>query len=263
MLEGGYPHRADIWDQAALGGGSERVAVLPGVAAFARVCAYDRPGTILTDPGDPAHRSRSDPVPQPRAAADLVADLHGLLRAAGLPGPYVLVGHSLGGIVARLYAATFPAEVAGLVLVDSSHEGQSERFQAVMTARQWAVLDGMATSPPGLDVYPDMERIDLDTSFAQLRAAAAVRPLDAIPLAVVTHGRRYSAAEIPAGISADAMVAVWQELQAELATLTPTARQIVAAESGHYVPLDQPEVVTEAIRSVVEEARRRAATAAG
>jgi pimeloyl-ACP methyl ester carboxylesterase len=263
ILEAGYPHRADIWDQAALGSVSEKVAVLPGVAAFTRVCAYDRPGTILTDPSDPAHHSRSDPVPQPRTAANLVTDLRDLLRAADIPGPYVLVGHSLGGIVGRLYAATFPAEVAGLVLVDSSHEGQSERFQAVMTPEQWAVLDGMAMHPPGLDVYPGMERIDLDASFAQLREAAADHPLDAIPLVVVTHGRGYSAAEVPAGISAEAMEAVWQDLQAELATLTPTARQIVATESGHYVPLEQPDLVIEAIQTVVGEVRRRAATAAG
>jgi pimeloyl-ACP methyl ester carboxylesterase len=169
ILEAGYPHRADILDQAALGSVSEKVAVLPGVAAFTRACAYDRPGTILTDPDDPARHSRSDPVPQSRTAANLVTDIRDLLHAADIPGPYVLVGHSLGGIVGRLYVATFPAEVAGLVLVDSSHEGQSERFQTVMTSDQWAVLDRMATHLPGLDTYPDMERIDLDASFAQLR----------------------------------------------------------------------------------------------
>ena len=70
-------------------------------------------------PGDPSLRSRSDPVPQPRTARDLVADLHALLHAAAVPGPYVLVGHSLGGVVVRLYASTYPDEVAGLVLVDA------------------------------------------------------------------------------------------------------------------------------------------------
>lgn len=255
VLESGYPHRADIWDQIALGAESDTTAVLPGVAGFTRVCAYDRPGTILADPGDPGQRSRSDAVPQPRTAADLVTDLHDLLHAAGIPGPYVMVGHSFGGIVGRLYAATYPADVVGLVLVDSSHEEQSRRCQEVMTPEQWAVLDGMATNPPGLGVYPDMERIDLDASFAQLREAVSVRPLDPIPVAVVTHGRPYSAAEVPAGILPEAMESVWQQLQADLATLTPTARQIVALESGHYVLLEQPELVIEAIRAVVESAR--------
>ena len=255
VLEAGYPHRADIWDAIALGDPPGRTAVLPGVASFARVCAYDRPGTILSDPADPGQRSRSDAVPQPRTASDLVADLHALLHAAGGPEPFVLVGHSLGGVVGRLYAATYPAEVAGLVLVDSSHEEQSGRFQAVMTSEQWAVLAETPKNPPGLAVYPDIERIDLDASFAQLREAAAVRPLEQIPVVVVTHGRGYSAAEIPAGISPEAMEAVWQGLQADLARLSPTARQIVAPTSGHYILLEQPEVVIEAIRSVVMEAR--------
>ncbi len=262
VLEAGYPHRADIWDTIALGESPGKTAVLPGVAAFTCVCAYDRPGTILTDPGDPGQRSRSDSVPQPRTVADLVADLHALLHAAGVPGPFVLVGHSLGGVVGRLYSATYPAEVAGLVLVDASHEEQSERFQAVMTPEQWAVLDGMAMNPPGLDVYPDFERIDLDASFAQMRDAAMARPLDPIPLVVVTHGRGYTAAEIPSGISAEAMEAVWQDLQADLAKLTPTARQLVAPTSGHYILLEQPELVIEAIRSVVVEVRNTGSGAA-
>jgi pimeloyl-ACP methyl ester carboxylesterase len=63
--------------------------------------------------------SRSDPVPQPQTATDAVADLHALLGAAAIPGPYVLVGHSYGGLVVRLYASTYPGEVAGLVLVDA------------------------------------------------------------------------------------------------------------------------------------------------
>lgn len=192
---------------------------------------------------------------QPRTVADLVADLHALLHAADIAGPYVLVGHSPGGFVGRLYAATYPGDVVGLVLVDSLHEEQSTRFQRVMTAEQWAVLDGMATNPPSLAVYPDMERIDLEASFAQLSEAAVAHPLGTIPVVVVTHGRSYSAAEIPAGISTEAMEAVWQLSQADLAKLTPMVRQIIASESGHYVLIEQPEVVIEAIQRVVEDVR--------
>ena len=118
ILEAGAGNDADIRDAVALPPDSGDAAVLPGVAAFARVCAYDRPGTIL----DLDHRSRSDLVPMPRSAGDIVADLHALLSAAALPGPYVLVGHSFGGLVVRLYAATYPDEVAGLVFVDAVHE---------------------------------------------------------------------------------------------------------------------------------------------
>ena len=255
VLEAGYPDRADVWDVAALDPASGKAAVLPGVAAFTRVCAYDRPGTVLADPADPVQRSRSDPVPQPRTAADLVADLHALLREAGEPAPYVLVGHSLGGLVVRLYAATYPDEVAGLVLVDSSHEEQGRRLRAQLTPEQWAAIVEATIRPPGLGAYPDLERIDLEASSAQMREAAADRPLPPLPLVVLSHGRPYGAAELPPGVPPEALERAWQELQAELAALVPGARHVVAAASGHYIHVEQPELVVEAVRQVVAAAR--------
>ena len=87
ILESGYRNDADIWSAQGEPGAT---MVLPGVSAITRVCAYDRPGTIL----DASHFSRSNPVPMPRTAQDVVADLHALLHAANIPTPYVLVGHS-------------------------------------------------------------------------------------------------------------------------------------------------------------------------
>ena len=112
ILISGYRNDADIWSVESAPG---TTMVLPGVAAFTRVCAYDRPGTIL----DKDHLSRSDAVPMPRTADAIVAELHELLAAAHVAGPYVLVAHSLGGLFARLYASTYPDEVAGMVLVDA------------------------------------------------------------------------------------------------------------------------------------------------
>jgi len=88
-------------------------AVQRGVEGFARVCRYDRAG-----------RGASDPAPSPRTAADLADDLRYLLWAGGVPAPYVLVGHSLGGLLARVFAQRYAGEVAGIVLVDSMHERQ-------------------------------------------------------------------------------------------------------------------------------------------
>ena len=99
MLEAGTGDRGDVWSMAPSGPGQ---AVLPAVARFTRVCAYDRPGTYQS----PEELSRSDPVAMPRSARDIVRDLRALLRAARVPGPYVLAGHSFGGMVARLYATT-------------------------------------------------------------------------------------------------------------------------------------------------------------
>ncbi|MDQ3827610.1 MAG: alpha/beta hydrolase, partial [Actinomycetota bacterium] len=83
------------------------------VAKTTRVCAYDRAGMGWSEPG-----------PEPRDAKQISSELHTLLKGAGTVGPYVLVGHSTGGLYARMYAALYPEEVAGMVLVDSSHPEQ-------------------------------------------------------------------------------------------------------------------------------------------
>jgi pimeloyl-ACP methyl ester carboxylesterase len=113
VVLGGLRASADDWSLAD----KTAPAVFSEVAKFTRVCAYDRPGTPVDE-----KPSRSDPVSQPTTAGDAVADLHALLSAAGEPGPYVLVGHSYGGLIVRLYASTYPKDVCGLVLVDALSE---------------------------------------------------------------------------------------------------------------------------------------------
>ena len=126
ILESGYRNDADIWSAELEPGMSP---VFSQVAKFTRVCAYDRPGTFL----DADHLGRSTPVPMPRTARDLVSDLHALLQAAHVPGPYVFAAHSFGGIFARLYASTYPSEVVGMVLVDAL----SEKVRTGLTPEQW------------------------------------------------------------------------------------------------------------------------------
>ena len=249
ILEAGAGNDADNWDAAALPPGSEQTAVLPGVATFTRVCAYDRPGTIL----DFGHRSRSDPVPMPRTAGDVVADLHALLTAAAIPGPYVLAGHSFGGLVARLYAATYPDEVVGLVLVDAAHEDYYAAVRDVLTPEQRAEISRLEEQgPPELADYPDRERLDTDASATEMREAAAASPLRPMPLIVLTHGRPW---DWPPGFPGAELEAVWTPLQEKLAALTPDSRMVVAEQSGHFIPGDQPDLVISAIQQVVEAVR--------
>lgn len=254
ILEAGYRNNAEIWDTVALPAGVAGDAVWPGVAAFTRVCAYDRPGTMGVDV------SRSDPVPQPFTAADAVTDLHALLTAAEVPGPYVLVGHSLGGLIVRLYASTYPDEVAGLVLVDALPEGVWEGLQAALTPAQWDLYHQLSTqTPAGLEDYAELEWVDFEESFAQVRDAAATAPLRPMPLVVLSYGlplqRELPPDALPPDYPFDTFDRVRAEHQRALATLAPGARFVVATESGHYIHAQQPDLVIEAVHQVVAAVR--------
>lgn len=245
ILESGLRNRADIWRVAGDDDASPQ-AVFPKLAAFTRVCAYDRPGTTLgTD-----RFSRSDAVPMPRSAADAVDDLHQLLAAARLRGPYVMVGHSTGGLIARLYAASYPDQVVGLVLVDAI----AETMQTLLTPEQWAQYNRLVlvAPPPALAGYRDLETIDFDVSFAQMRAAAGARPL---PFAVLSKGQPFALpSDLPLGLG-DAVERAWQASQDWLAALLPGTRHVVVADSSHYIQVERPQVVVDAVEQVVAAVR--------
>lgn len=248
VLESGLRNRADIWRVAGDDDASPD-AVFPKLAVFTRVCAYDRPGTTLgTD-----QFSRSDAVPMPRSAADAVNDLHQLLAAARVPGPYVMVGHSTGGLIARLYAASYPDQVVGLVLVDAI----AETMQALLTREQWEQYNRvvLVAPPRALASYRDLETIDFDVSFAQMRAAAVAQPLPPLPLAVLSKGQRFTLPpDRPTGFG-DAIELAWQGTQESLAALLPGARHVVVADSSHYIQVEQPQVVVDAVEQVVDALR--------
>jgi pimeloyl-ACP methyl ester carboxylesterase len=150
-----------------------------------------------------------------------------------------------------------------LVLVDAAHEEQNARWEAALGPEQFAAFARLQQQvPPGLEDYPDLERMDLDASFAQLQEAAVAHPLPPLPLVVLTHGVPQGAelppemrATLPPDFPWDALEAVWQALQDELAALAPGARHVIATTSGHFIQVEQPELVIEAIRQVVEGVR--------
>jgi pimeloyl-ACP methyl ester carboxylesterase len=207
--------------------------VIPLVAGTTRVCAYDRAG-----------EGQSPPAPGGRRTlADAVADLRALLAAAALPGPYELVGHSVGGMVARLFASTHPREVAGVVLVEATTENWSDASLA-----RHPELRGLLTGG-------NPEHLDLLAGEAQLRSAA--KP-PAVPAVVL---QRDPARDDPS----DPTNAVWHADQRALAAAWG-ARFVTAPGTDHEVPAEAPSVVARAILDVVAAVRnptsRRAATPA-
>jgi D-alanyl-D-alanine carboxypeptidase len=257
VLVSGLKASADDWNIAE----KSASAVFPELSKLTRVCSYDRPGTPVGE-----KPSRSDPVPQPTTAKDAVSDLHALLMAAGEAGPYVLVGHSYGGLIVRLYASTYPKDVSGLVLVDALSEG----LQEAETPEQWVIQRKLMEGDIREDValYPALERVDVDRSFKQIRAAPPLRP---IPLVVLSADRPWGP-QIPSLIAAGRLSAdippdsgyvtdaAQKKAQEQLAKLVPNEKHITNTNSGHEIHKEQPQLVIDSIREVVDAVRNSGAS---
>jgi pimeloyl-ACP methyl ester carboxylesterase len=234
--------------------------VQPEVAKTHRACSYDRAGIGF-----------SDPSPAPRSVASLVGDLHLLLGKSGEQPPYILVGHSLGGLLVRRYADRYPDEVAGLVLVDSAHEdGESitppelaaaqaaRRAQRVEQLRSWHASGKFEEMgfPPNVtgSLLTELRRRSAtaawwDARFAEntLPDARTATPIT-VPAVVITATRW----PLPNGFPAAAWsqyTAARLKLQQELAARSPYGTQLLV-EGEHGVPAEHPEVVIEAIKRV-------------
>jgi pimeloyl-ACP methyl ester carboxylesterase len=226
LLEAGHGADGGTWQR-----------VQTDIAKQTRACAYDRAGLGFSDkPG------------KPRAVADILQDLRALLATAGITGPYVLVGHSIGALYVRLYAAAHPDEVAGMVLVDGSTEDED--------LREWSLL------PPELlkmlDDPADPEAIRLDAfraAMAQLRGAN--RSIGDRPLVVLTAGLEEQVPGVSPELSTR-LARIGQEMQAELPhRISSNAAQIVARKSHHYIQMENPKLVIASVRQVVDAARGR------
>jgi pimeloyl-ACP methyl ester carboxylesterase len=255
LLLTGYRTSGMYWTDDLLHPDAPRQMVMPGVAKATRVCTYDRPGTYANI-GDDLYPSRSDAIDQPRTAVEVIAELHALLQAAEIPGPYILAGHSLGGFFARLYAATYPDDVVGLVLVDS----YSERLEDEMTPEQYAALrefnqGGGTDTVMDVPGYGDVETLPWGGDNDVVRAAVNASPLQPMPLAVLGHGIPFPVPDDMPGFTPGELEEILQATNRWLATLVPDGRFWLASESGHDIHQDQPELVVEAIQEVLEGVR--------
>jgi pimeloyl-ACP methyl ester carboxylesterase len=216
------------------------------LSPLTRVCSYD-----------PARQAgplgRSDPAPGPRTGVDRVRDLHALLAAAHVPGPYVLAGHSNGGLFSLLYGSRYPEQVAGMVLIDGVHPDYHRR--SIEVAKQFVpreLWDQVVAAACGIPpVQLDAELMDICRAEAQTRAALAAHPLRRMPLAVITRGGLH----FPPGSQEDAQERLWRQLQDELAAMQRGSSHVIAVHSGHDIQHEQPELVLAQVRRVVAAVR--------
>jgi pimeloyl-ACP methyl ester carboxylesterase len=224
FISGGGPSEMDKW------GG-----IYQDAKTLSAVFAYNRFGD-----------GRSASVDEPQTGSRIVSTLHDLLRSAGLTPPYLLVGHSLGGLYADLFARSHPEEVSGVVLVDSTHPDQAAilrgEYQGVVArAFNSAILKLFSLVNP--TKYSEIAT--LEETVEEYKKAG---PFPDVPLIVITAGKQPPLS--PEGIQKVS------GFQRSLAAMSPQGRQVIAERSGHIVQRDQPEIIIQAIHEVVDKIQK-------
>ena len=244
--------------------------VQPSVAEFARVCSYDRAGYGWSDSGS-----------IPRTSQQIATELHTLLLNAGEKGPYLLVGHSFGGHTVRLFADQYANDVAGMILIDTRPEDMldipvlkglgdgsgSNKFVILSLLSHLGVtrlLDTALVPPNFQEHLPDYPAIisyqakyfDANRNEALVIAQSdeqvkRVGSLNNMPLAVIRHGVPDLFASLSPQESEQAE-SVWQESQERIARSSTIGQTIVAEESGHFIPIEQPEIVIDTIQEILQ-----------
>jgi pimeloyl-ACP methyl ester carboxylesterase len=238
---------------AGLGGTSAGWGfVQPDVARFTRVCSYDRAGMGYSDSG-----------PSPRTARRIAKELAELLAGSGIAGPVVLVGESIAGFNARMFASDHPEHAAGLVLVDASHEDDAHevpgiaRFVPLLSTIGVFRLLGVSFGQPIESLAPPVRRYARATMFRASGYQAAADEIIHIreTISEVKGSRRRLTIPVLVVTGAGGADENWRRLQQDQASLSERGCLITAQQSGHVVAIDQPQVVVDAIRTVVEIVR--------
>lgn len=219
VFENGLGGRLEWWSK-----------VLPDIATETTVFAYNRPGI-----------GASAPATTPRDGVTVVEELRATLRAKGIAPPYVLVGHSIGGLYVQLYARRHPYEVAGLVLVDSTHPEQLSGAGAREKWPGWVKLVIDLASP-------EVAQAELDALPATGAALLALPPFTGRPVTVLSASRPM--------IETSELARDGNAKRIDILRLNPGARQ-VWVDSGHAIPLEKPEAIVGAVREILSTLRRQ------
>ena len=226
--------------------------VQPEVARFTRACSYDRAGMGYSDPG-----------PSPRTARRISSELAELLARSGIAGPVVLVGASIAGFGVRVFASDHPERAAGLVLVDASHEDDAHevprmtRFVPLLSTLGALRLFRVSFGQSIESLAPSVRQFAQATRFRTAGYQAAADEIIHVRESAEEVRRSRRKLTIPLLVVTGARGADenWRRLQQDQASLSERGCLVIARQSGHVVALEQPEIVVDAIRTVVETAR--------
>ena len=233
LVESG-PDRPVVVFESGMGESTETWAdVQPKVAVFARTVLYDRAGI-----------GKSDVAKSPRTIQSMAEDLHGMLRAASVPPPYVLVGHSLGGFLVQVYAHSYPSEVTALVLVDPADPRLDILLRERMTASERTARDKALNNAMPQMPAPVKEEFQAMTGSMQI--ARGILPLPKIPVVLLTGTKKNP--QFPGNpLEQDLKLQLHNDLLAKI----PGSRHVLVPTSRHYIQNDAPELVIRAIREVM------------
>lgn len=224
LLVGGQGSPAVIFEGGFGVGIASWSTVQKDVAAFAQTVSYDRAGLGQSDPG-----------PKPRSAKQIATELHMALQKSGIKPPYVMVGHSFGGIYIRVFADMYPSEVVGLVLIDPSQESFNDWLIKNQPDRLKAAESDIAKAGAGVQA----EFAEVNTSYSQARAAKVPA---GIPVTLLTATEDET-------MSAEGKK-LWIEKHKEWLATIPGSKHIVVEKASHFIQAQQPALVIEAIKQV-------------
>ncbi len=220
VFEAGMGDGTGSWDK-----------VQPEISNATRTFSYDRPGL-----------GSSDRAPSPHNLDQSAAELHALLRKSGTSPPYILVGHSMGALIIRVFAYRYPRETAGIVLVDPADEATDDRLHSKMTAAQWNSYRAWMKK----HLENPIMRMDMEAMTSGQQAAVAV-PLPAVPKILL------SASQSPNDDDSRVFREVAIELHKEWVMRTQDAELVPVPTSQHYIQKIAPEIVIAAIHKILDQ----------